>query len=163
MILKIKNLVRSMRPHSLLGLLAFAFFDLFRDCAADDCIHIEQADNAESLRGVGLLRTMLRAVVLRHGAVTHLTLCVSDRNLKAQAAYRAMGFMGFDSDGAGSVKAVLRGAALEKLRNSEASSYLKKATPGLIFTSLGSEKDGTRAACTEATMHEARPAVWHEL
>ena len=155
------NLSRSMRPQSLLGLLAFSFFDLFRNCVCDHCIHVEQADNAEALRGVGLLRTMLRSVVLRHGAVTHVTLCVGERNLKAQAAYRAMGFTGFDSDGAGSVRAVLRDAALAKLRNSERSSYLEKATPGLIFTSLGSEEDGSRAACTETTMHEAR-RLWHQ-
>ena len=149
-----------MRPLSLAGLLAFSFFDLFSNCVADHCIHIEQADNAEAVRGVGLFRRLLRAVVIRHGAVTHVTLCVGHRNIRAQAAYRAIGFTGFTSDGAGGLKAVLRGEALAKLReDSELSSNkvaFDKATPGLIFTCLGSQEDGTRAACTEETMHEAR-------
>ena len=141
-----------MVPLSLVGLISFTRRDEVNNCSDAASIHLEQVDSLDALRRLGVVSAMLHHIVCHFTMVTRITLCVSSRNLIAQAAYRKMGFSGFDLlPESETLLAFLEEAVIKRLRAGPA----PISSLPLSFTSLGSGEEDSRAELNEKTMNES--------
>ena len=109
-------------------------YESFRE--SDTCLHLEQADTEQALRGLGLQKEALRRVLRHYPTVLRVTLCVGGLNGAARAAWGRLDFELWQEDGELDWWGVLQGDRLERLRSTSVSVLSEHTPAALSFLSL---------------------------